>query len=161
MKKTFNIMSVLSILDLLVAITLGAWIGIHGNDFFDGTSLLEVHIIQGIAAGIITSITLLIVLIWKETNKKIIMIVASLLLMIGLVFSSVSGWFIYQYDGVLAAIARSFHFHGIQVVSTAIMTIVFLSIAVFSGRNKQMRLKNVEISIADEKALTHKNRLVT
>jgi hypothetical protein len=70
MKTTVIIMSVLSILDLIVAISLGAWIHSNGKVVVDGTNLLEIHIIQGIGAAILTSITLSLILIWRKRRRE-------------------------------------------------------------------------------------------
>jgi len=142
MKITVIILSVLSILDLIVAIVFGAGIHSYRNVAVYGTYLLEIHITQGIGAAIITTMTLVSILLWKETNEKTIMVVASLLCMIGMAFSLLSGWFIYKHDGMIATLARFYHFHGIQVISTTILTFIILLIGAFSGRKKRLRLSN-------------------
>lgn len=136
MKTSVIVMSTISILNLLFAVFFGAWIDSSGNSILDGTNLLEVHIGQGIGTMIIALVTLGLMIFKKEKNKKIIMIIASILCMIGLALTWLSGWFFYRHDGLLAKFARSFDIHEIQSVSTAILTIILLIIVIIQETKK-------------------------
>ena len=74
---------------------------------------------------------------------KITIIIASILSMIGLVLSWFSGWFIYRHSGIIAAFARSFNIHGIQAISTAILTIIVLAFAIGREIKKNRSYHNV------------------
>jgi hypothetical protein len=78
------------------------------------------------------------------------MIIASLLSMIGFAFSLLSGWFVYKHVGIIVTIARLYHFHGIQAISTATLTIAILLLAALSGGKKPMQLSNAGYTITDE-----------
>ncbi len=66
MKNTIIIMSVLSILDLLIAIFLGLLIHLQGSITVAGTNLLDIHIVQGMGTVIITLIALALILFRKQ-----------------------------------------------------------------------------------------------
>lgn len=125
MKTIIIIMSAISILDLLFATFFGLWIHDRGGFVVDGTSLLEVHIIQGLGTVIITAITFGLIAI-RKGKMKMITILLSLLSTLGLVVCLLSGWLVYQHVGIITAIARRYDFHEIQVISTVILTIVVL-----------------------------------
>jgi hypothetical protein len=134
--KASIIMSAISILNFLFAIFFGAWIHSNGNVIVDGTNLLEVHFGQGIGTMIITLITLGLIAFRKWQNKRVIMIIASILCMIGVALTWVSGWFLYNYDGLVATFARLIHAHEFQAVSTAILTIILLVIVIIRETGK-------------------------
>lgn len=118
-------MSVISILDLLFAISFGLLMHTYGGGIVDGTSLLDVHAIQGFGAVIITSITLVLISL-RKGGLRMIFVLLSFLSIIGLAICLLSGWLIFGQVGVITVIARWFDFHGIQVVSTVVLTIIVL-----------------------------------
>jgi hypothetical protein len=107
----------------------------------DGTNLLEVHIGQGIGTMIIALVTFGLIAFRKWKSKRVIMIIASILCMIGVVLTWFSGWFLYKYDGLIAKLARSFNVHEIQAISTAILTVILLVIVIIRETRKEKENK--------------------
>ena len=134
MKTLIIIMSVFSILGLLFATFFGAWIKSNEGIVVDGTNLLEVHIVQGIGAVIITLATFGLIIFGTAGKKKIIMIIASFLCINGLALSCLSGWFVNEYHGLLATFARSVSAHRGQAITTAILTMIFLVFVILQER---------------------------
>lgn len=73
---------------------------------------------------------------------KITIIIVSVLSIAGLVLTWFSGWFINTHTGKIAAFARSFDIHGVQAISTAILTIIILVYVIAKEFKKEKNLGN-------------------
>jgi len=135
MRTATIVISIFSILDMIFTAAFGGWVSYWGRQIIgDPAKWVSFHMTQAVGTVVITMVALGLVILRK---KNIPVFIMAFLAALGMVFTWLSGLLTFHQPGLIAVLARVFHFHGAQAISTVLFGIVTLSLAIAAETQKE------------------------